>query len=195
MIIGITGKAGSGKDVVAREIQKLNPENNWQVKRFSGKVKEVASIIIGCRVTKFESHDFKKKHLTQFNMTVRELLQKIGTECMRDNLHPDVWVLALFSEYNESEDQNWIVTDVRFRNEAQAIKDRSGIIIRLTRNWDSPDQHPSEKEVEGIKPDFIIDNKNQTLKQTKQEVKKLINELNLKKMEREPFEYNDSCCP
>ncbi len=35
-------------------------------------------------------------------MTVRELLQKLGTDAIRDNLHEDAWVNALISEYNRS---------------------------------------------------------------------------------------------
>ena len=81
-------------------------------------------------------------------MTPRKLLQLIGTECGREIIHPNVWVNALFSDYKETpryiqkessvsfydkEFPNWIITDVRFPNEAKAIKDKGGIVIRVNR--------------------------------------------------------------
>jgi len=56
--------------------------------------------------------------------------QKVGTEAIRNNIHNDAWVLSLFGTYKEVQDF-WIITDVRFRNEANIIKERGGIIIRL----------------------------------------------------------------
>lgn len=81
---------------------------------------------------------------TTAKITVRELLQKVGTDAMRDVIHPDVWVNALMKDYTsyypESSNEhlynkfpNWIITDVRFPNEAKAIKDRQGIVIRVNR--------------------------------------------------------------
>ncbi len=82
-------------------------------------------------------------------MTVRELLQLVGTDCMRDHLHPNTWVNALFSSYygwdlhttqipQDSEKippvSKWLITDVRFPNEVEAIKERGGILIRIDRS-------------------------------------------------------------
>lgn len=94
-------------------------------------------------------------------LTPRKLLQLLGTECGRDIIHPNIWVNALFSDYKAKGEgikdnifstpngnvkmqlnplfdgeyfPNWIITDVRFPNEAQSIKDRGGILIRVNRN-------------------------------------------------------------
>lgn len=92
------------------------------------------------------------------NYTYRELLQYLGTDLLRNQLHGNVWVNALFSKYKKdicknrcrkqtlgnpeqciSEEEcignypNWIITDVRFPNEVKAIKDRGGIVIRINR--------------------------------------------------------------
>lgn len=84
-------------------------------------------------------------------MSVRELLQKLGTEAMRDGLHENVWVNALFADYtlnqvwktarelnsevasSVEEYPNWIITDMRFPNEMEAVKERNGITIRVIR--------------------------------------------------------------
>lgn len=77
-------------------------------------------------------------------LTPRKLLQLMGTEAGRDILHPNLWVNALMADYDYTqiytghgdhivELPNWIVTDVRFPNEAKAIEDTTGIIIRVNR--------------------------------------------------------------
>jgi hypothetical protein len=53
---------------------------------------------------------------------------------------------------------SWIISDVRFRDEAQAIKDRGGIVIKVNRDV-SHDEHKSEKALDGYTGwDYVIDN-------------------------------------
>lgn len=83
-------------------------------------------------------------------LTPRLLLQLLGTECGRDIIHPNIWVNSLMSEYkphkmSEYNPSNWIITDVRFPNEAESIKEKNGLLIRIESprcNYD--DKHPSE---------------------------------------------------
>lgn len=91
-------------------------------------------------------------------MTPRLLMQLLGTDCGRKIIHPNIWVNALMSEYHpmykykeigSKKDTivypNWIVTDVRFPNEAKAIEDKGGIVIRVNRMFvQSEDNHESE---------------------------------------------------
>lgn len=79
--------------------------------------------------------------------TIRFLLQFIGTNLFRNQLHPEIWVNSLMSEYKPqwieetkvywkerlSEYPNWIITDLRFPNEMEAVKNRGGITIRVNR--------------------------------------------------------------
>lgn len=80
------------------------------------------------------------------NYTVRQFLQYIGTDLLRNQLHEDVHINALFAEYknNDSFEPNskWIITDVRFPNEAEAIKKRGGFLIRVN----NPEYKPYENE-------------------------------------------------
>jgi hypothetical protein len=77
--------------------------------------------------------------------TYRTLLQQIGTDLFRNQLHPNVWVNSLMNEYRpyveapeglipDDWESKWIITDMRFPNELKAVKDRGGITIRVTRN-------------------------------------------------------------
>jgi len=87
-------------------------------------------------------------------LTPRLLLQLIGTECGRNIIHPNIWVNSLFIDYHPEDasyseperklltailgnratsKSQWIITDMRFPNEYQAVKQRGGITIRVNR--------------------------------------------------------------
>ena len=195
MIIGINGKIGSGKDTIGEIIQKLmmtNKKKSWEIKKFAGKLKQIASILTGIDISKFEDQEYKKTLLgpewgtvkenplnsipafgdVDFNhlMSVRELLQKLGTEAMRDGLHANVWVNALFADYTDK--NNWCITDMRFPNEMKAVEDKGGITIRVNRPYSTvvgqgngnpatfsqTQFHPSETALDGAKFMYEINN-------------------------------------
>jgi dephospho-CoA kinase len=125
-------------------------------------------------------------------LTPRLLMQLLGTECGRNIIHPNIWCTALFVDYKlidgdisnspytskkqnnalkalKSHYPNWIITDLRFPNELQAVKDRGGITIRVNRftghvvidndthvvtDW----QHPSETALDNAMFDYTIIN-------------------------------------
>jgi len=104
-------------------------------------------------------------------MTVRQFLQELGTDALRDGLHPNTWVNALMADYKPgpffpevpAEDHaklpNWIITDTRFPNEAQAIKKAGGFIIRVERPGTSAiNAHPSETALDDWEFDYRIAN-------------------------------------
>jgi hypothetical protein len=72
-------------------------------------------------------------------LTPRLILQLLGTECGRQIIHPNIWVTSTFTDYKGDNGivyPNWLITDVRFRNEVEAIKDKKGIVIRVNRpSW------------------------------------------------------------
>lgn len=71
-------------------------------------------------------------------MTPRIMMQLMGTEAGRNIIHPNVWVNATFSDF--SENSKWFITDMRFRNEMEAVKEHGGITIRIDRPYDQ--RHP-----------------------------------------------------
>lgn len=271
MIIGINGYAGSGKDTVGKIIQYLNSYNTgditldelitdhqvhewwleeqsgWEIKKWAGKLKHIASLLTGIPVEKFEDQEFKKTYLPeQWNywtvsvidngrmrmqqgryntkaeaesqlyfleevygtfrmeyvvglqqMTVRQFLQELGTDACRNNLHPNTWVNALMADYipkpnkavadflaaeglpasmnaGEQEYPNWLITDTRFPNEAQAIKDKGGIVIRVNRpGVTAINAHSSETGLDNWKFDHVIENDG-TLEQLADKVRAII---------------------
>lgn len=86
--------------------------------------------------------------------TYRQILQLLGTEVGRA-IHPDLWVNSLFAHLDK--DDNYIITDVRYVNEAEACKEAEGIVVRINR--DVPEmEHSSETELDNYEFDHVIDN-------------------------------------
>lgn len=180
------GRIESGKSIDGHH------NSTFEVKKFAGKLKTTASLLTGIPVEKFEDQEFKKTYLNEewnspYNipfsgpdfvehdgrMTVRELLQKLGTDAMRDNLHENVWVNALFADYKpsvvrsadsfdlstyDSKYPNWVITDMRFPNEMDAVKEREGITIRVVRPGTEVGTHPSETALDDEHFDYEIVN-------------------------------------
>jgi len=102
-------------------------------------------------------------------MTAREVLQFVGTDIFRRMYEP-VWVNLLMNKIKEDSPLVAVIADCRFDNEAQAVLEADGTIVRLTRR-PVRDTHPSE---DGFK-DFtafhkVIDNENLTLPAANQEL-------------------------
>lgn len=170
-LISLSGAAGSGKDEVASIIQHLSTES-YVIKRFAGKLKIITGVLLGVSQTKLEDRAFKESILgpewdyevwcgdciesEMRSMTVREFLQKLGTDCLREGLHKDIWVNSLFREFDDS--SRWIIPDLRFKNEFEAVKQRGGIHIRVDRPELAEDLHPSETEWKNLPFDWVINN-------------------------------------
>lgn len=197
-ILALNGYAKSGKDEIAKMIIEIDP--TWQVKKFSNKLKQVASILTGIHPDKFEDQVFKNTPLGDDwfvwdyktiaggtlteptfkvnprlkSMTARELLQKLGTDAIRNGLHENAWVNALMHEYRGD---NWIITDCRFHNEAYAVRDRDGIIVRVNRPGNGPvNNHISETAIDGFDFDYVINNDGD-LEDLRTKVKDLLNQI------------------
>lgn len=164
LIIGLHGKVGSGKDTVAREILKSFPEYSFKRKSFGYNVKKIVSIITGIDMRTILSRKIKTFYLKSWNMTVGEMFQKIGTNALRDAFDDDIWIKSLFNNIND--DDNIIITDVRFINEAKSIKDRGGYLIKIVgdpndvNKYDSRNKtHSSETELDDFNEfDVIYEN-------------------------------------
>jgi hypothetical protein len=187
MILGINGYARSGKDTVGQIIKDLQPEKNWEIKKFAGKLKQIASLLTNIPEEKMEDAYFKTQALSSEwwtpcdeglqPMTGREFLQKLGTDALRNGLHTNVWVNALMSEH--SKNKNWVVTDVRFPNEAEIIKAKKGVIIRIDRpGVKAVNNHASETGLDNWNFDYKIANVSDKIA-LKQSVESILKHLNI----------------
>lgn len=168
----------------------------FKVVKFAAKLKQVAALMTGHTAEDYESQEFKaadlppewnydralhgddmlqeNKYWETVPMTGREFLQRLGTDAVRDNVHANAWVNALFADYIA--EQNWIITDCRFTNEAEAIKSKGGVMIRVDRfqkAHTSLGLHPSETGLDGWNFDYRIKNDG-TLEELKLKTKEVL---------------------
>ena len=203
MIIGISGKKQSGKDLAAKIImyfeshafekwsfekylEHLNQghigtfgygyKSKFQIVKFADKLKQIVCLLTGCTLKDLEDEIFKNSILPKewsteekgiiFTPTYRQSLQFIGTNMFRDMFHPNTWVNATMSEYKcLYEDDfgkyypDWIIPDVRFPNEVSAIKEKNGILIRISSTRSKEDNHESETALDNYSDwDYLIEN-------------------------------------
>ena len=90
-------------------------------------------------------------------MTFRSLMQLFGSEVGR-SLHPNTWCNTVMQWYKDSD--NWILSDTRFPNEAKAIKDRGGLLIKINRKgYENTGDHASETALDSYTEfDYVIEN-------------------------------------
>jgi dephospho-CoA kinase len=165
-IIGLSGKAGSGKDTAANFILKYyashHPNKKVQTQSFSLKLKQMVATLTGTSLEQNMSREGKAMVIPHFNKSLGELQQLVGTE-LRHTLGADVWVHALLSNEQIYTNDVSVVTDVRFVNEKNAIEERDGVVIRINRNnfelKDGRDpNHESETALDNASFDYTISN-------------------------------------
>ena len=86
---------------------------------------------------------------------IRELLQRLGTEVGRDLYGENFWVDRVGAQMQIG--GNYVITDVRFPNEADFIHRRGGNLFRIDRGNRAANGHASEN-VEALKVDGVIPN-------------------------------------
>ena len=119
--------------------------------------------------------------------TIRDVMQVLGTNLLRQGFNNNIHVATTLGSIKE--DEKIIITDTRFPNELQAVKDRGGITIRVNR----PDfvensltgekflvkvhksEHLSETSLDHAEFDYVIENDG-TLKDLKEKVIEILKE-------------------
>lgn len=160
-IVGISGRAGSGKDTVAEMIHRILETRGGDTTTicFAKPLKDIAQIC-GYSYDQLYDQNHKNDVSPLWNMSGRKFLQFVGTELFRNNIDPDFWVKLYENNVKTAIKKYYfpvLTPDVRFANESQSIKRMGGIVVYVDRPGISTMTHESEK-LEGIDPDYIINN-------------------------------------
>lgn len=173
MIIGFTGPAGSGKDTAADH---LVAHHGFTKVSWAGPLK-AALAAMGFP----EPNDRALKEVTipGFPFSWRQAAQALGTEWGR-TLDPDIWVKLVGRLVSDNPEASWVVSDVRFENEAAMIRSLGGVVIHLhgrRADLGGAEAHASEKGVKASLTDWNIENAGSDLQQFKQTVSILCDDL------------------
>jgi hypothetical protein len=105
---------------------------------------------------------------TPYGTEIRGLLQRLGTEAGRQILWDSIWIDAALHDLDP--EKNYVVTDVRFPNEAGAVRERGGVVWRISRVGVGPaNNHASETSLDNYSFDKVLEN-NGSLEDYRQEV-------------------------
>lgn len=147
VIVGITGSAGSGKDVAAAGLEEMG----FVKRSFATPIKAALNAMFGWQMEQWNDREWKEAPLDGLGKSPRQLAQTLGTEWGRDTVSPDIWVHALFAGASDLE--RLVIPDVRFDNETRAIRKRGGIVIKVARPGVAPvSAHSSES---GVSPELL----------------------------------------
>ncbi|RTQ48100.1 hypothetical protein EJV47_16815 [Hymenobacter gummosus] len=146
-LIGLAGKRGSGKDTVAHLVRELQPGRGWQIRSFGDAIKGVCAVLAGETTAPYYTQPGKAELVPTYGLTRGELLQQVGA-ALRAWRGP-VWIEALLA--NLPAEAPVIVADLRFPDEAEALRARGGVVWRLEGDplgqrgdGTRDDNHPSE---------------------------------------------------
>ena len=141
MIIGICGFIGSGKDTVADYLVNFH---EFRRESFANTLKDAVAAVFGQDRTLLEGRTKEAREwreqvdpwwaerLAMPTLTPRWVLQYWGTEVCRRSFHDDIWIASLENKLRMSKD-NVVISDCRFPNEIQSIRDAGGKIVWVQR--------------------------------------------------------------
>ncbi len=161
-ILGISGWARNGKDTIADH---LIAEYGYERVSFAAPMKDAlyklnpkitidgvmgVPLVVGVDVYGWDG-------LKEHGPEIRELLQRFGTEVGREMWGEDFWVNAAIDSIEDG--SKMVVSDVRYPNEANAIKKLGGEVWRVVRpGYGAANDHPSEHALNDYEFDRVLDN-------------------------------------
>lgn len=169
-LLGIAGLKRSGKNSVADILTELRADRfgfgqdvEWteytQQIAFADVLRDVLKTVFGFSGEQMYG-SLKEVKDEYWGVSYREAAQKIGTDLMRNQFMPDIWIKAWRRRAEHrtflSPDALVIATDCRFENEARAIRDLGGKVWRVKRPECIFDGHESER-LAATAPDSYFD--------------------------------------
>jgi len=169
MIIGIAGLIGSGKGTVA---DILVEQHNFTKISFADKLKDGVAASFGWNRELLEGDTDESRawretvdefwtNETGREITPRLVLQEFGTDCMRNGFYDGIWVSLIKQEILNNPETNYVVPDVRFKNEIDVINNLGGKIWNVRRGelpqwWGyaiQDNHHPASSLMKDYHPD------------------------------------------
>ena len=163
-LIALTGLPRSGKDTLAGYLQ-----GHYFVRlAFADPIKDAAAILL--RRERWEMNGEqgfdRDAVLPEWGFTTRDFLQRFGTEGMRNNFGQDFWLKHMRNRIGKGNYKgNYVITDCRFENEAELVRELGGIIVEVIRPGCVKSSHVSDA---GVTPDRYVYN-DSTLEHLKSE--------------------------
>lgn len=130
IIIGVTGKAGCGKNTVA---DYLRDNYGFKALAFADPIKDMLCSLLSINREELELEKVKSIPHPLLGVTVRAALQTLGTEWGRDRVNSNLWSRIVEDRIKVSGSPMHVISDLRFLNEAEMLSRNKGTIFYVTR--------------------------------------------------------------
>ncbi|WP_367154669.1 hypothetical protein [Methylomonas sp. HYX-M1] len=160
MIIGFTGRKQSGKSTAASALLSLG----YRRHSFADPLRAMVDVLLsalGLTAAEIAAcHASKEEVIYPIGVSMRHLLQTLGTDWGRRLINPDLWVMCEQARLEQlSADAHRVYDDVRFENEAALIRAHGGMIVHIQRpGLPDTDTHASEAGIAVAPGDIVLDN-------------------------------------
>jgi len=160
LLIGLTGFARTGKTTAA---QHLASEHGFECYAFADPIREALGSMLNLGPEDFEGAA-KEQLIPWLGRSPRQLMQLLGTEWGRHMISANIWMDLAEQRLNGLADAldsspGFVISDVRFENEADFIRKRGGVVIHLSRDDAPPvSNHSSEAGVSVQPCDLVLRN-------------------------------------
>jgi len=170
-IIGLGGIARSGKTTALNLMKDRITAAGFKAEEYSiaEPVRQVVSIMFNVPIETLRDDDMKDELNEYWNLTYREMMQKVGHESSRLVFFMDFWTRNLESRINDSDADVILLADVRFPTDADWVLGKSGIIVNVNNDYASQEHKGTHSSELGLPKELIdveIDN-NGTLDELK----------------------------
>ncbi len=162
--IALVGRAGAGKSTIAAFLTNVLNGYGYRRHSWAAPVRAIFAMAYGDDVLDPGFYPHVKE--SRFAVTGptgpeyrtgRELLQRIGTEAIRENVDRDFWIKAGIRSL--AGPGPFVNDDTRFPNEAAALERMGWWVVRVERpGLGDTGGHPSETEQAGIEVDLVVIN-------------------------------------
>jgi hypothetical protein len=162
-LIGLSGFAGTGKDTV----RALLEEMGYTGLAFADPIRAMLRDLLtsnGISDDYLDQRALKEAIIPELGVSYRAMAQELGTGWGR-SLQPDFWLrlagayMANITDLADGESVNFVLSDVRFLNEAEWVRARGGVIWHVVRpSVDPVRAHISELEIMSLHRDHLICN-------------------------------------
>jgi energy-coupling factor transporter ATP-binding protein EcfA2 len=153
-VIAFVGPMGSGKSTLAKLVKEVL---GGEIISFAGPLKKAALAMQIPYENVYGTPEQKAEPLAILGgMSSRRFQQLLGTEFARNLVCDDFWIRQFEAAVWAAKSEFVFCDDLRFLNEAAAIKKLGGVIIRVIRNGKTvaASEHPSETEQLLIDADY-----------------------------------------
>lgn len=171
VLIGLIGYKNAGKDTLADYLVR---NHGFEKHAFADPVKQVCGIMFDLTPKQLTDPEGKETVDERWGMTPRKMMQTVGTDMVRAQLGNDFWVRHMNARMRHKEKLKIVISDVRFPNEAEWVRQNGGVLVRVIDGTQHADCHPSETEQLSIHEDARIFNHKTNIEEFHREAASLL---------------------